>query len=222
MAGSIAMPLTTGCGADTYDELKTFVTAYLELDSTTAGYFDTFVCLAEAKMNRAIIAPERESSSTLVTTNGTQWVALPTDFRSLISARYSATDGWTLQPVSLNVINGDYSNSGNKAEPQVFAISQSRMYFGPIPDAAYSVVITYIADLDGISSNNQTNWLLTAHPDVYLYGIVVEALAFQEDKAFLPLFKQAFDLAVEEINMQGNRYRTAGPIRMRNPVPNAI
>jgi hypothetical protein len=52
-----------------------------------------------------------------------------------------------------------------------------------------------------LSSINTTNWLLTADPDVYLYGALLEAQPYLQDDARIATWAQIFEKVVSEIRV---------------------
>jgi len=52
-----------------------------------------------------------------------------------------------------------------------------------------------------LSTSVTTNWLLTAHPDVYLYGSLLEAQPYLIDDARIATWSQLFDKVVAEVRL---------------------
>lgn len=207
----IVIPLFDTFDIETYDGLIGFIEEHLELDAETTAQIPTFIRLAEYKLNRMILAPERETSAELETSAGVPFVSLPTGFRQLRTAYIDA--GYVLDPVTLNVVN-QYDYAGT---PICFTISNEALYFGPIPDAAYTVTITYLERLAPITPTNQTNWLLSGNADAYVYAVLMQAEAFLGHDERVPMFAAALAETIGEVNAQGNRFRNASPMRLRSP-----
>lgn len=69
----------------------------------------------------------------------------------------------------------------------------------------HDVKIHYIKRWDLETDN--TNWLLTNHHDVYLYGSVLQAEAYTKNDERLQIWKIAFDEAMQELNEVAERGR---------------
>lgn len=54
-------------------------------------------------------------------------------------------------------------------------------------------------DVTSLSVSNTANWLLTANPDVYLYGALVESQPYLKDDVRIPVWTQIFEKAVVEV-----------------------
>lgn len=210
---SIVISLADSFDIETYDGLIAFIVAHLELDAESEAQVPTFIRMAEYRLDRMLTVPDRETLATVSTVADTQYAALPTGFRQL---RTAYIDGYPLAPVTLNVLHAQFTD--NSGKPQVYAIADQALYFGPVPDEAYSVTLTYMAKLPYLSETNQTNWLLSQNADAYVYATLIQAEAFLGHDDRIPLFESALVTTMAEINMQGNRYRNASPVRLRSSV----
>lgn len=196
-----------------YASLVSFVTDHLQLDSDTAAQIPAFIALAEASLNRLLTVPQREEQATLTSTAGVNYIALPADLRQIRTVYFDSD--YPLAPVTLNVLLG-YSDSSGK--PQVYTVADQSLYLGPTPDAAYSMVVTYMTTIPALTSGNTTNWLITQHPDAYVYAVLMQAEAYRANDARIPLLSSALADTVDQINKAGVRYRNAAPIRLRSSV----
>lgn len=212
---AIAIQINDAFDIETYDGLQAYLIAFLELDSETSAQLPTFIRKAEYRLNRLCIAPERETSATLTTVAGEQSVDLPVDYRQLKQARLLGDTGYPLAPVTLNVLQSSFDYTG---KPQAYNISQQAVQFGPVPDAEYSITLTYLARIPPLSATNQTNWLLSENADAYVYAAAWQIAAWLEDFAAAERFRAEMFSIIAEVNLQGNRYRNASPMRLRSPV----
>lgn len=108
--------------------------------------------------------------------------SLPSDFYSLESwyhdgATYFGPIG-IVNPDQIGRLKGSYGDTG---VPQYAAIVDGKVRFAPEPDATYSTKMTYWRTITDLSAANTTNWLLTAAPDIYIYGSLVEANHYLKD-----------------------------------------
>jgi hypothetical protein len=210
---TISVPLTDSFAIETRDGLKAFMVDHLELDEETEAQLDTLIRLAEYRLDRMLTTPDKETSTSLETTADLPYVTLPTHFRQLRTVK---VDGdYPLTPVSLNYLQS-YSEAPGK--PQVYCISEGELWVSPTPDAAYELRLTYLTRLDPLSAANTSNWLLRQHADCYVYAVTLQCESFLANDERLGVYKGALDEAIGEINRAGNRYRMAGPLRVRSPV----
>jgi hypothetical protein len=80
------------------------------------------------------------------------------------------------------------------------------LYLHPrvVIDGSYKVDFEYIRDLPPLTAN-VTNGLFIRHPDLYLYGTLVETAPYYEHDERLPLWEQRFTQAIAEINRERER-----------------
>jgi hypothetical protein len=66
---------------------------------------------------------------------------------------------------------------------------------------------------------NTTNCLMTAHPDLYLFGALTEAQAYAVNAETAALWKARRDELFDEIEKLGGKSRGAGAVRVMSPTP---
>lgn len=206
---SLVLDIEGSVAAPNYEALITLVGDYLNRSDLNAR-IPTFIELAIRRFNRNLWTPEREVTLTVAASGN---YALPTDFYQLRSAFITADDDIPLEQVSFDQLKG-FANFSSI--PAHFAIQGGVMYFDPQPDGPYNLTINYYASIAQLSDAKPSNWLLEKHPDVLLYGSLVQAEAFLGDDNRIPLWKAALDEGLGEIMRVGIRQRvSAGPIKMR-------
>lgn len=214
---SIAISLTDIGDIETYDGLKDYITAYLELSEESQGNIPTAIRMAEYRFNRVLTTPDHEVTGSITTVAGADSVALPAGFRQLRDAWVESDPVQRLSLLSPSVVRRSYV--GQSGVPLAAAVMNGAMLLGPVPDAVYTVGLTYLAKLAYLSDGNPSNWLLADHADVYVLGTLLHCEGFEANDSRIPGIKSLLDEALAEINAQGNRYRYAGsPVRLRNPV----
>lgn len=129
-----------------------------------------FVALCEAKLNRRLRCREM---LTTATGSVTATVALPAGFLEVLSLTVTASGStWPVHYVSPHLLT---SNDGLATK---YSIVGSNIKFEPT-GSGQTYTLTYY---DGLSlESDGTNWLIAAHPDVYLYGTLLEAAIFLRD-----------------------------------------
>lgn len=213
---TIAITLPNSFDIENYEGLQSFLIDHLELDASTQAQLPTLIRLAEAHMARKLTTPNRETTTTLATISGTQAVSLPDDFKQVRQIKIAGDDstGYPLEQVALNTVEA-YDYAG---KPLAFAIFGSNLLMGPVPDAVYILTIRYIASFTSLTANSQTNWLLTGHPDAYVWTSAAFICQHLGDSENATLYFGLAQSVLEEINDEARRYRNSQPIRMRSAV----
>jgi len=186
----------------TYSELKASVANWLDRDDLTTEIVD-FIALAEARFNRELRTPDMEARATASTSG--EYLALPDGFLGMRSIYLSGSPQTPLDYFAPHLLRMTHS-SGETGQPTSYTIADDQLIFAPIPSTAQTVEILYYGKIPALSDSNTTNWLLTAHPDLYLSGALAAAAAFIDDPR-MALWKATSDEAIVFINESGEKRR---------------
>jgi hypothetical protein len=196
----------------TYSGLVSAVTEWLarDQDATLIARIPDFITLCEAKLNRILQHPLMETRSTTTcdtTDSEPEFVTLPSDFQSMRRVRLSGVTGKPRLEFMAQSQLEDYRYSIDNVadQPIYYTIIGGEMELAPTPGENYTLEMVYRANLDGLSASTSTNWLIDAHPDVYLYGVLLEAAAYMQNDDRLPVWAAAFTSALEQLNTHGHR-----------------
>lgn len=198
----------------TFAELKTACATWLTRSNNASftSAVPDFIAFAEADLNSKlrVRAMEQHSNSAMTTAQGVTTAALPTGYLQFRSVWLNGTD--PRQP--LRYITPDQMHTiyvqTTTGKPTVFSIQGDNAEFGPTPDAAYAVAAIFYKRLDALSDTTTTNWLLTNHPDVYLYGALKHAMPFLRHDARMAVWESMYERGLERIQRADDRDRHSG------------
>jgi hypothetical protein len=108
---------------------------------------------------------------------------------------------------SLDNLAAQYPSSG---KPRFFTVAGGQFRFLPVPDSSYTGELAYYAKLSKLSDSNTTNWLLTAAPDAYLYGTLMQAAPYLQDDARIATWSALYSSALEDLQVADDRSATSG------------
>lgn len=202
------MPLST------YTELQAAVADWLDRTDLTSQIPD-FITLAEAEFNRTLFVPQREEVSSSSASSGT--VALPADFWSMRSVYIDSDPKVFLQQMNMGELRTQFSAS-TTGKPQNFALqSGDEMVLAPSPDDTYTLILNYWQTIPPLASNS-SNWLLDSHPDIYLYGALLQAAIFLVDDDRILRWRGSLGQAIGQLQDAGNKRAWGStPVRIRSP-----
>lgn len=130
-------------------------------------------------------------------------IAVPATYRGLKYAYINGSPSSRLDRVSLNQLYGTYPRGGDTGRPRWIARDGTNFVFGPAPDSAYAIKGVYWAKPTVLRSyvtggaDAVAHYLIVNAPDLLLYGALLEAEAFIRDDPRIPLWKAAYDLALQ-------------------------
>jgi hypothetical protein len=197
-----------------YTELQSAAQNWLDDTSFSGDRVQEFISLAEAKFNRRIRADDMEIRATA--SAGDEYLQLPTDFLELRGIHADGSPDEKLiykTPQWLRT----YKSADNSGSPKYYTITDGQFQFWPPPSAAKTIEIIYYGKIVNLStaSGEDTNWLLTEHPDIYLYGTLVQAEAFGWNDERAAGWKALLEESIEELHRQAAKKRQgSGPLSL--------
>jgi len=185
------------------------ITNYTNLQSTVADFLNrsdltsaipVFIQLAETQMNRDIRhwRQQRRVSSTA----NERYEDLPVDFLEAVQFYIDTANGEkTLEFASMAEISRrELKTAGSSGEPEIYTLNSAQIKFFPAPDTAYDFSMIYYAKTPALSDLNTTNWIITHHPDAYLYGTLLHSAPYLAEDSRIAIWAQMYAAAVKNIN----------------------
>jgi hypothetical protein len=196
-----------------YGTLKTAIADTLNRDDLTS-VIPQFVTLAHAQFNRRLRSHRQITRGSL--TINTQFEALPADWLETIRITMDANPIRVLTQISMDDLTRYRTATDNNTDaPGYFAHNGTDIELFQTPSTSYTGEITYYAKITALSADGDTNWLLTNHPDVYLYGSLVHTAPYLKDDARIAVWAGLLAQSMTEIEDESNAARFGSPLRMR-------
>lgn len=191
----------------TYSELKASVADWLNRSDLTATIPD-FIALAESQVERKLRTRQMivRANATIDTEYGT----VPADFLEVKSLKLQTNPVTPLQFETIDSLDNLQSQYPSSSKPRYFSIVGSQIRTVPLPDSSYTAELTYYAKLTKLSGSVDTNWLLTAAPDVYLYGSLLQAAPYLKDDARIQVWATLYTSAMDDLQIADDRGATSG------------
>ena len=203
---------------NTYSALKTSVANWLNRTDLTTEIED-FVVLAEKDFNSKLRI-RKMIEQTSVTINA-ETVALPTGFLQIRD--FFITQGGTkhsltyITPTQMDQIKG----SSTSAMPEVYTILGDNFRFAPIPSSSFTGTLNFYKEFDPLSDSNTSNFILTSHPAIYLYGSLYHAANFLGgvEPRLIQQWQQMYATALERLERNDREDQFSGsPLQIRTDV----
>lgn len=193
----------------TYDELVEKAADFMNVGSADTN-IPVFIRLAESQLERRLRV--RAMEKRVFYEAGQDDLRLPDDFlelRSLINQD-------SLRSLKYESIDSLESRASRSGAPTLFNIYGDRIVLWPEPDAASAVKLSmrYIARIAPLSPENPTNDILIQHPDLYLYGTLLNGSEFLQEDQMTGVYGAMFLEALEAANLSA-RTRVGQRLRVR-------
>ena len=119
-----------------------------------------------------------------------------------------------LQQVTPDEMIGTFFRSGS-GKPAFYTIHEE-LEFDRDPNGSYTVEMIYWKQFTPLDSLNPTNWLLTNHPDIYLYASLLSAEMVLREDDRLPTWNSLYENALTNMTKQDVKGQfSGGAIRSR-------
>lgn len=196
-----------------YTTLQTSLEAWLNRGDM-ASILPEFIALAEAKANDELRHPRQIVRATLSIGNPT--TALPADCLETKSVEMLSDPGYELDFLSAQQVRDKLGYYGTTGQPKYYTLEGHAVRFIPEPDSSYEGSLTYYQTIPSLSESVSENWLITAHPSLYLDGALAEAFAYLKDDERSSHYSARFDAGLAKIGLAGERASYgSGALRIR-------
>jgi hypothetical protein len=157
-----------------------------------------FIALAESNMNRILRTSRQLLAEDFII--DAEFVDLPPEMRMMRTLRLKAGTWRLLRQITAEQM------AKRKAipavlvmEPREFVAIGGQLEFWPVPDGAYNARMEYQFQIPSLSPAAPSNWVLTDHPDCYLFGSLAAALAYLKNDERAGVMQGQFVRAMAEM-----------------------
>jgi hypothetical protein len=186
-----------------YNDLLVAAANWLARDDL-ASRIPEFVALGEAACNRDFRVRAMEQRALASTVAGQAHYTWPSD---MLEIRYIKVAGDP--PTVLTYLNPEQIEAQGATEgtPRYWTDVQAALRLWPIPTAGVTIEIDYYQRLDLANAGDGSNWLIRRHPDVYLYGTLLQAEPYLMNDARAATWAQLLNAAVDQMQREDWRIR---------------
>ena len=202
---------------NTYSTLKTSIANWLNRSDLTSEISDDFIKLVEADINSKLRIRKMVTQATITIDSETE--ALPTGFLQVRD--FYILSGSTKYPLRYMTPSQMDQVKGTSVTgiPQAYTILGDTFRFTPKPDSTYTGYINYYKKFDALSDTNTTNFILTDHPAIYLYGSLFHAANFLGgvNPQQVQSWTQMYATAMERLELNDREDQFSGsPLQIRS------
>ena len=192
----------------TFSQLKTSIGDWLNRSDLTSVIPD-FITLAEAEFNRTL-----RTRQMIVRANAVidaEYTQLPNDFLQMENMIILTTTPTKLEFLSDeqadDIFTRYFSATGT---PRYYTIIGETLRFVPAPSGEFTVQMTYYKEVPALSDSNTTNWILGNHPDLYLYGSLLQTAPYLQDDARIATWAGLYAKGMEQLAASEARSNYSG------------
>ncbi len=205
----------------TYAQLQTEIANWLDRSDLTSQIPKRLSSSRKPRLTWIIRAPDMITKNDSFSISG-QYNTLPSDTLEIVRIVVDVQPVIVLEyltPQDLSELRGELTGGG---KPYYFTLvggSSNQLEVLRSPDQTYTSSIVYYTRIPALTDSATTNWLLTANPDIYLFGALVEAEPYLKNDERMPMWTNRLDKALTTLRLQGERELHSGSsLRMRAQV----
>jgi hypothetical protein len=202
-----------------YSELQNAVADWLNRADLTS-VIPTFVQLTEARLQRRL---KSRSTTTVpvVLAQGEGTVALPLGIIDVQSVTITTpSKQGAIDIAAYAAVESHRQRNPMAGTPRLGAVVGTTLHVAPLADQAYDLAVECQLPFTPLLLAADSNWILAAHPDAYLFGALAESAPYLKDDERVALWEGRFQTALEEIDAA--RERTLWPAPLVRPMPNTF
>jgi hypothetical protein len=201
---------------NTYSGLKSSIAEWLARSDLTTAQVEDIILMFEKEANRNLRVRQMETSTSLTPASGE--ASLPSDFLAVRSLTWEGSTTAQLEYVHPDWLRAKYP-SAEDGTPAVFTIEGSTLSIRPT--STTSLTLRYWQKIPALEDQGDagTNWLLTAHPDVYLAGCLYRAQKFLQNAQGALYWKEIMEEGFGEIKKLSEKSKAPVAARVMGATP---
>ena len=188
-----------------FTDLKASIADFLNRSDLTDVIPD-FIKLTESDLNRQLRT--REMSVRTRAPLASQYLKLPEDYLGMRNIELVTDPVTVLEYRNLQNLDAHRASDAT-GKPLFYSIMQNNIEFAPVPDSEYTLEIVYYQSLKPLASFD-TNWLLTDHPDAYLYGSLMQSAPYLQADERIGVWAGRYQQIINQITQSDERARFSG------------
>jgi hypothetical protein len=150
-----------------------------------------------------------ETRVTASTVADTEYYTLPDNYVAMRNIQLNTDPKTSLEYLTPEIMDRVRGGSST-GKPKAYSIIGNNFQLRPIPDSVYEIEMLYYKYFTPLSDSNTTNDMLTYHPDIYLYGALVEAEPYLQNDKRLQTWASLYDRAKKDLIDTNERDRHSG------------
>jgi hypothetical protein len=191
-----------------YSELKSAIADWLDRTDLTDS-IPNFIALTEARHKRDFKLRRLETRVTANTVADQEYYSLPDNYIAMRNIQLNTDPKTSLEYLTPEQMDRVYAGS-MKGKPKAYSIMVNDIQLRPTPDGVYQIELLYYKHVNPLSDSNATNEILDNHPDIYLYGALVEAEPYLQNDKRIQTWASFYDRAKKDIIDSNERDRHSG------------
>jgi hypothetical protein len=199
-----------------YSDLQGAISDWVARGDVLEPRLPDFIALTESRIQQELDVTDSEATETITPVADQASYPLPSDYKTMRSVQVDGTP--MPHPLAYRTPTQFTAENTQSGETDIYTIKGLNIIIGPTPGGNSPVFyLDYIARFVPLSDNNTTNWILTNFPDVYLFGSLAEASAYDRNVQAEQKWWGRFTSAIASVRLYLEGQRFGGsPLEIRS------
>jgi hypothetical protein len=193
--------------------LKSSLGDWLHRGDQTAIAGD-LISLFEAEFNNDVRVRSMETETSITSTSG--YLVHPVDWVSWKSIKQTYGGITANLPFVSDEIATEKTLADNSSPAKYASVIGSKTYVYPAQNGSIYPTV-YYAKLAALSASQTSNWLLAKYPNLYLYGCLSQAEAYNLNDPRMPMWKQFYGDGMEKLLRDSAKARFGNTVLTMRP-----
>lgn len=191
-----------------YNDLQDAVASWLARDDLSVEIID-FIRLAEVRIQQELKLTYVDATTTGNFVADQNYIDIPADCLEVRTVTVDSSPPVVISIVTKELLPTIRNNeSGNT--PYAGCQHGRKFELAPVPGDTTAYTMDYHGSITALTTGAPTSWLLTTHPNLYLYGALLEAEPFLANDPRMQTWERQFEKAAAALRRQEWRSRTGG------------
>lgn len=166
-------------------------------DLEVSDNIDTFIIMAESRMNRLLLTYEQTHRIQTSTRSDQEYYSLPDEYNGMRSITYTSESG---VEVNIDYVTPEFINNYDTTSGKyVYTIINQQIQISPRLGAAGILEIVFYRKVGNLNKTNPVNWCSISNPDIYICGIICEIETFVKNYDVAKMWDSRMERGIKEL-----------------------
>lgn len=198
--------------ADIVDAAKSYADRN---DVEVSDKIDTFIIMAESKINRVLRTYEQTHRISTATFEDREMYSLPDDYNGMRAIQFNTgqVDAEGSKPYALEYITPELMiqyQAEDRRDEFYYTVVAQQIQVHPTLPANGTLELLFYRKVPNLNSQHINNWCSENHPDIYVSGLCAEIELFVKNYEVAKLWNDRMVSAIQELTGSDIEKRWAG------------
>lgn len=185
-----------------YTEIVRLSQAYADrIDVEVASNIDSFILMAEARINRGLRVAEQTHRIYTPSIAGREYYTLPPEFNGMRVIQFNDGQVDNSDVVVIEYVTPEQiiACQAKGSDKKYYTIVNNQLQFNPTLPAEGTIEMVFYRKVPHLDAEITTNWISDSHPDIYISAITCEIELFVKNIDASALWNQRMQDSINSL-----------------------